>query len=208
MTVEARQTLCVVYGLVDPRDHKIRYIGHTRSPRQRLSCHRHSGPAARWLHEIEAKTGERWPFVVLHADLPRKEAREAERAEIWRNLWRGAHLLNGDYPDRRMWDHRIHFPGDTPWASVHEWRRDVQTVPCPQCRALPQTPCGVWRTSSAWGRLSRDRRRMVLEIEPHANHNRRITAYLRHRFPACTGTIRASAPHGDVHAEQLEIPLP
>ncbi|MEU1096010.1 hypothetical protein [Streptomyces sp. NPDC005877] len=205
MSTEARENSCAVYALVDPRDQRVRYIGHSQAPRKRLSTHRYAGPASSWLREIEEETGERWPFVILRTGLGRKEAREAERTEIWRHLWRGAHLLNGDYPDRRLWDQRSLFPGTVPWESIHAWRRAVQSVPCPQCKAQPTNPCGVWRAGSAVGRFARDRRRVVIEFEPDANHNHRIATYLRHQFSECTGTLRAS---GDVHADQLEIPMP
>ncbi|MFF3787171.1 hypothetical protein [Streptomyces sp. NPDC001933] len=206
MSPQGQEPRCVVYGLVDPRDRSIRYIGQTCSPRQRLSAHRHAGPASGWLREIEEMTGERWPLVVLRSDLLRKEARKAEREEIWRHLWRGADLLNGDYPDRKLWEHREHFPGLMPWTSIHHWRRSVQSVPCPKCRAHPPGPCGVERMSHAWGRLARDRRRIAIEFEPHANHHARAAAWIRSNMPGCTGTVRTSALQDDVHRDQMEIP--
>ena len=90
------QKWCIVYGLVDPEDLRIRYIGQTRDIKQRLRYHlRHAregriGPTNSWLRGLIAK-GKEPNIHIIEA-----EAVWDVSEIIWieRHRQMGADLLN------------------------------------------------------------------------------------------------------------------
>lgn len=82
---EQRQSWAI-YGLVDPRDARIRYVGCTINPRDRVGCHVSSSkyetsPKAGWVRELVA-LDLRPIFVTLQIAREPWEASEAERKWI------------------------------------------------------------------------------------------------------------------------------
>jgi len=96
-----------IYGLVDPRDGRVRYVGMTTSPELRLVSHctnlgrlQPDGQLARrgrkddWLRELEAG-GLRPQMTVFEEVAPENDP--LVREEVWIDRMRagGADLLNG-----------------------------------------------------------------------------------------------------------------
>jgi hypothetical protein len=92
----AEATTGTVYGLTDPRDGEIHYIGATiKTPDQRLKGH--YGNAARrvtaWIAELTA-AGLRPGTVAIRENVPVAELEAAEHEEITRIVAAGGKLLN------------------------------------------------------------------------------------------------------------------
>jgi predicted HicB family RNase H-like nuclease len=92
-----------IYGLLDPRDNTLRYVGKTVSERARLSNH---------LSDLTSKKKGRWvkgllrlglaPKMVVLSEVPASEWQKEERAAISRYRALGCDLLNvcaGGGPD-------------------------------------------------------------------------------------------------------------
>lgn len=99
-TAEQASRRFVVYGLIDPRDGSVRYIGATRNLRQRLTSHRGptdygSGETRKaWFSDLRASG--RWPFaaVILQEVATLEELPDAEWAWIRRGIESGWPLTN------------------------------------------------------------------------------------------------------------------
>jgi hypothetical protein len=103
-----------VYGLVDPRDGQIRYIGITlKSPRSRLRSHLHlgnSGSSAKkdWIRELRERdlkpdvtVLERREIIIPDSgtDHPPPEAKEIEKEWISKVEKRGCDLTNSNFSE-------------------------------------------------------------------------------------------------------------
>lgn len=84
----------LIYGLLDPRDHALRYIGKTHLRRERR-LERHieaaakgrTAPVSQWIRDLEEE-GLRPHIFVLRRIPPHEDWRQAERdiIELW-NEW-------------------------------------------------------------------------------------------------------------------------
>lgn len=86
---------CFVYGLVDPRDQAIRYIGQTSRGLERPRSHwlgSSSYAVNVWVDELKA-LGLEFEIVVLEY-VPKPELRDAEARQIQKAADVGAPLLN------------------------------------------------------------------------------------------------------------------
>lgn len=84
----------LIYGLLDPRDHALRYIGKTHLRRERrlerhieAAAEGRTAPVSHWIRELDAQ-GLRPHIFVLRRVPPEEDWREAERSviELW-NAW-------------------------------------------------------------------------------------------------------------------------
>jgi|GEM_PF-4878059 len=89
----------VVYGLVDPRDGRVHYVGATKNLKQRVSLHRlrdgggSGSPRRAWLEDL--RVSGRWPFwVVVLQETTDALKHEVEREWIRRGLDLGWPLTN------------------------------------------------------------------------------------------------------------------
>jgi hypothetical protein len=86
-----------IYGIADPRDHVIRYVGQTTQPlSRRLGGHLNNARPSRlrtWFDTLIA-AGVRPEILLLKSDVAAGDLDEAEAAEITRRLADGDQLLN------------------------------------------------------------------------------------------------------------------
>jgi hypothetical protein len=86
-----------IYALVDPRDHRPRYVGKSNNPQLRLASLAYfaAGPPTKkqkWLTELN-NTGL-WPqLVILEPVLPSENWREREQS--WIEILAHCDLVNG-----------------------------------------------------------------------------------------------------------------
>lgn len=88
-----------VYGLVDPRTHRVRYVGKAKHPRSRLSNHQSCGASlvASWIADLSAN-GLRPELVILDAAETDEEALAKESR--WASHFDGlGELLNARHAD-------------------------------------------------------------------------------------------------------------
>lgn len=97
--MEIRVGRYLVYGLIDPRDRCLRYIGKTHKRREwRLADHidcanqGSSAPVHQWIRELQA-TGQKPEIFVLARISPEASWQQAEHDEIarWR-MWSDSDL--------------------------------------------------------------------------------------------------------------------
>jgi hypothetical protein len=97
--METRVGRYLIYGLIDPRDQCLRYVGKTHKRREwRLAEHIESAmkgssaPVHQWIRVLQA-LGEEPEILVLTRISSRDNWQDAERAEIarWR-AWPDSHL--------------------------------------------------------------------------------------------------------------------
>jgi hypothetical protein len=85
-----------IYGLLDPRDGRLRYVGRTATPTVRLSGHKSEwggdGAKAEWMRGLLAADLE--PKMIVFDEVPLDECRQAERDTISRYRKLGCDLLN------------------------------------------------------------------------------------------------------------------
>ena len=92
------------YGIIDPRNSEIKYIGCTSDPKARLyghiASHKGKTKVAQWVKELKQQ-GLKPEMVVLEYGLNHDKGRESESfwAEYFRAL--GANLLNTKTPGDR-----------------------------------------------------------------------------------------------------------
>jgi hypothetical protein len=93
---DIRDVTVYIYGLVDPRDLSLRYVGKSANPRLRVNYHASEGGGLRTYHWI-------WTLRVLGFEPllqtlrvmpPGEDAAAAEREEIAGAASRGCPLLN------------------------------------------------------------------------------------------------------------------
>lgn len=85
MTPQGRNTgedKAVVYGLVDPRSNRVRYVGLTRTPIERFNAHAAKPktlvhPRDQWIQELLDEGQE--PLMILFGIYEMPRAREIER---------------------------------------------------------------------------------------------------------------------------------
>lgn len=87
-----------IYGLIDPRDRKLRYVGRTDNLEARMRQHKHNrsritSSKAEWLNALD-KVGLIPKFVVLQ-HCSELEAEECERKWIVFCCYMGIDLVNG-----------------------------------------------------------------------------------------------------------------
>lgn len=87
-----------IYGLKDPRDNAIRYIGKSTKPAQRLRAHLKDRTInvqkAEWIDELQ-KLGLKPELAILQEVTEGHDWREAERDWIRRGFAKGWPLVNG-----------------------------------------------------------------------------------------------------------------
>jgi hypothetical protein len=85
----------IIYGLFDPRDGQLRYVGKTVSPKARKLAHK-SDPSnsskLAWVKEL-ASSGLEPKFIIL-SEVPFEEWQQHEREAIARYRRLGCSLLN------------------------------------------------------------------------------------------------------------------
>lgn len=93
-----------IYGLIDPRTHRICYVGKSDDPERRLSAHKHwkQYPPSRksaWIEEL-AERGL-VPQLVILKDVPAEEWEVHE--QTWIKLLENPDSVNGTRGGRTMW---------------------------------------------------------------------------------------------------------
>lgn len=87
-----------IYGLVDPRDREIKYVGQTISPDRRLKQHiadTGSGtPKSDWINEM----GDRKPLMVILDTVAQEDAHAVENWWILFCRYKGWQNVNGTNP--------------------------------------------------------------------------------------------------------------
>lgn len=86
-----------IYGLVDPRDNEIKYIGRTKDPDYRLDTHIRMVDAGKmktmWILELKAFGLD--PSMMILETVDRKDESAAEKRWVQYFLKMGKPLLNG-----------------------------------------------------------------------------------------------------------------
>lgn len=132
----------VIYGLIDPRDGALRYIGKANCEKRRLASHmrdarRLDSPVHRWIRKLAADGS--YPSVrVIHACGDSEDWREAERAAISEAKSAGVRLLN------------VAEGGDEPHCSIETRRENGRKS------AMLATPKSVLRSIQILGRAAKD----------------------------------------------------
>jgi predicted DNA-binding protein (UPF0251 family) len=84
-----------IYGLLDPRDQQLRYVGKTIHPSKRLREHLNqldNTPKGEWLLEL-TKSGFK-PKLIVFSEVSKADASKAEKEAIRRYALLGCPLLN------------------------------------------------------------------------------------------------------------------
>lgn len=110
-----RRPFCV-YVLKDPRNYKIKYVGSTINPKQRLQSHcwlgqYENGRRAKWVRALRER-GMKPIMKIVKSNLTVKEAAKEERALYQELIAKGIKLLNAEYgsfSDKR--DCKMYFNG-------------------------------------------------------------------------------------------------
>jgi hypothetical protein len=129
-------TTGTVYGLIDPRDKVIRYVGKTTQPlTQRLTGH-YSGAAAQrvrtWVAELRA-AGLKPLISPIRENVPVPDLDAAERWEITRILAAGGRLLNSTLTSqgRKLNEDRLDAEHTACWARLAGEARALLGGPFP-----------------------------------------------------------------------------
>lgn len=99
--VDIRSVPVYIYGLCDPLNGQVRYVGRSQNPKARIASHRAPSGAdyvRRWFRSLE-RDGLKPVLTILHTVQPGQDADPWERQFIERFSARGCNLLNRRLPD-------------------------------------------------------------------------------------------------------------
>lgn len=126
-----------IYGLVDPDDLQIHYIGQTDNPTRRLSSHathRDTSVKSAWLDDLAAK-GESASMIILET------TEDAESALVAENWWI-AHAARLRWPINNV-------AGPVSYRARVDWARRLHHSEIP--RPIPEETIQALRTLKSQG---------------------------------------------------------
>jgi hypothetical protein len=86
-----------IYGLIDPRDNQVKYVGKSNNPKTRLLSHRRwwfdrHNPKGQWIKELKEHGLN--PSCTILAEVPMPEWETHEQLWISKMIAAGSPLLN------------------------------------------------------------------------------------------------------------------